>query len=200
MVVNLYYENFVLDKKGFGYLIPRSIPPEQNPEGVLGIIFDSCSTPEVDSAPGTKLTVMLGGAWWSELSPSDLPTEKEAQELAHNVVSNHLGITQRPSFSQAKLQKDCIPQYNVGYQQRMAKANSEIYQAFSGRLRVAGSWYSGKVGVNDCIASAWWTAHTLYLPGITGCEMSQTRYRRLNDGKILKKEWKPDSWDKLKSE
>jgi len=44
MVVNLYYSNPNLipaEQTGFGYLIPRSIPFDQNPERALGVIFSS---------------------------------------------------------------------------------------------------------------------------------------------------------------
>ena len=45
MVVNLYYSDpNILPERGFGYLIPRSIPFEQNPECALGVVFDSDSS------------------------------------------------------------------------------------------------------------------------------------------------------------
>src|SRR5262249_55360275 len=44
MVVNLYYSNPDLippSTRDFGYLIPRSVPIDQNPERALGVIFSS---------------------------------------------------------------------------------------------------------------------------------------------------------------
>ncbi|CAK7266969.1 oxygen-dependent protoporphyrinogen oxidase [Sporothrix epigloea] len=43
MVVNLYYSEPALHHpyRGFGYLIPQTVPLDQNPEGALGVIFDS---------------------------------------------------------------------------------------------------------------------------------------------------------------
>ncbi|ERS99826.1 hypothetical protein HMPREF1624_03191 [Sporothrix schenckii ATCC 58251] len=43
MVVNLHYAEPNLHRPygGFGYLIPQSVPLEENPEGALGVIFDS---------------------------------------------------------------------------------------------------------------------------------------------------------------
>ncbi|KAL1893790.1 oxygen-dependent protoporphyrinogen oxidase [Sporothrix stenoceras] len=43
MVVNLHYAEPHLHApyRGFGYLIPQAVPLEQNPEGALGVIFDS---------------------------------------------------------------------------------------------------------------------------------------------------------------
>ncbi|CAK7214843.1 oxygen-dependent protoporphyrinogen oxidase [Sporothrix bragantina] len=51
MVVNLYYAEPALHHpyRGFGYLIPQSVPLEQNPEGALGVIFDSDR--ELDTRP-----------------------------------------------------------------------------------------------------------------------------------------------------
>lgn len=43
MVVNLHYAEPDLHRpyNGFGYLIPQSVPLEENPEGALGVMFDS---------------------------------------------------------------------------------------------------------------------------------------------------------------
>ena len=125
MVVNLYYDNpKLLAVQGFGYLIPRSVPLEQNPERALGVIFgtetsglhskplsadlpryinfewsekhgtaiinrdsveDHLYSPDLvkqDTAPGTKLTVILGGHWWHDWAEPDLPTEDQAIEMA----------------------------------------------------------------------------------------------------------------------
>ncbi|CAK7217691.1 oxygen-dependent protoporphyrinogen oxidase [Sporothrix eucalyptigena] len=51
MVVNLYYAEPALHApyKGFGYLIPQTVPLDQNPEGALGVIFDSDR--EADARP-----------------------------------------------------------------------------------------------------------------------------------------------------
>jgi len=143
--------------QGFGYLLPRSLPFEQNPERALGVIFDSDISPDLDTtvAPdqlGTKLTVMIGGHWWDGWT--SFPDEAEAEELATNVLARHLGIIEPPAAIRATLQRNCIPQYTVGHSQRMGEAHSGLLDAFGGRLRVAGSWYHG-VGVNDCLRSAY---------------------------------------------
>lgn len=67
MVVNLFYSNpSLIPVRGFGYLIPRSVPLEQNLECGLGVVFDSESSIGQDTASGTKVTVILGGHWWSD--------------------------------------------------------------------------------------------------------------------------------------
>lgn len=152
MVVNLYYANpDVLPEAGFGYLIPRSIPFDQNPECALGVVFDSYSSVGQDTAPGTKLTVMLGGHWWDSFS--EYPTEDEGAEMAKAVLRRHLNINEEPEKVLVGLQSKCIPQYTVGHEERLRKVHGELTTAFKGRLSVAGNWIDG-VGLNDCVRGA----------------------------------------------
>ncbi|KAI9803767.1 MAG: hypothetical protein M1825_001647 [Sarcosagium campestre] len=154
MVVNLYYEQpKVHGREGFGYLIPRSVPFDQNPECALGVIFysDIIKSEDMDRVHGTKLTVMLGGHWWD--GRSGYPTEEEAKQMAKSVLSRHLGITVEPTVTMAHLLRDCIPQFTVGHQRRLEVASTDIYRDFKGRLKVAGASYYG-AGVADCIRAA----------------------------------------------
>ncbi|QDS78131.1 hypothetical protein FKW77_004493 [Venturia effusa] len=151
-VVNLYYPDArLLPIRGFGYLIPQATPLSQNPELALGVVFDSEITREQDTAPGTKLTVMIGGHWWDGWET--LPTDAELIEKAKSVLRRHLGITQEPEAFHVSTQKDCIPQYKVGHTQRMKEAHHALLRHFGGRLKVAGNSYTG-VGVNDCLMAA----------------------------------------------
>lgn len=217
MVINLYYHNPSLPiPAGFGYLIPRSIPVDQNPERALGVIFGSETAglrgkdamqeqimpwhmpntpfplekarkswadaamrdkgmseddaraeaersvkeqPEVvqmgqDTASGTKLTVMMGGHWWDGWREEDLPSPDEAIEMAKSLLARHLKLTEQPIVAKAKLQRDCIPQYQVGYREDMARTHRAMLSAFGGRMKVAGTWWQGGVGVNDCVKKA----------------------------------------------
>ncbi|KIX97591.1 uncharacterized protein Z520_06368 [Fonsecaea multimorphosa CBS 102226] len=194
MVINLYYSNPNLlpaSLRGFGYLIPRSVPLEQNPERALGVLFSSetsgrsdsvtprsagpyfvsfdseSSTPEdpdppedysevvsQDTAPGTKLTVMMGGHWWSEWAPSDLPSEEQAIEMAKTLLRRHLNIEESPEVAKARLNRECIPQYPVGYAQDMATIQEALTSTFHGRLKLAGPWWRGAPGMSDCVLSA----------------------------------------------
>ena len=239
MVVNLYYRNPSLPiPSGFGYLIPRSVPADQNPERALGVIFSSetagprgkeafqevlkgpseeqrerlKSTTEIerqykklvdglekgggseaakkevrklkgdvewlakeeikdeearvrgaetetiqvgqDTADGTKLAVMIGGHWWDGWAEEDLPSEDEAIEMAKSVIERHLGVVETPMLAKARLQRDCIPQYQVGYRDDMARVHQELIHDFGGRLKVGGVWWQGGVGVNDCVRGA----------------------------------------------
>ncbi|KAL8721719.1 MAG: hypothetical protein Q9225_001669 [Loekoesia sp. 1 TL-2023] len=151
MVVNLYFSNpSILPARGFGYLLPRSLPFEQNPERALGVVFDSDATIGQDEIPGTKVTVMLGGHWWDGWVA--YPDKEMGASMAKAILKRHLGISEEPQAIHVGLQKDCIPQYTVGHDRRMARANMAL-KKFNGRLRVAGSSYTG-VGLNDCVRSA----------------------------------------------
>ena len=196
MVVNLFYsEPSLLRYRGFGYLLPRSVPLEQNPERALGVIFGSETAvanslvlgslelgvggvmlkpedmakavklaeekarttprPSQDTARGTKLTVMLGGHWWDGWDPmSDLPNEESAIEMARAVLERHLGIIDVPLVAKARLARNAIPQYQVGYHQAMGQVHWKLLEAFGSRLRVAGPSVQGAVGVNDCVRAA----------------------------------------------
>lgn len=152
MLVNLYFRNSsLLPVRGFGYLIPRSVPFDQNPEYALGVIFDSDAMSGQDTAAGTKITVMFGGHWWDGWHA--FPDKADAKIMAQTVLARHLGITEDPECVNVAFQKDCIPQYIVGHKAILRKAQSEITEAYGGKVFVAGSAYGG-VGVNDCVRSA----------------------------------------------
>jgi oxygen-dependent protoporphyrinogen oxidase len=151
--VNLYYSNPAIHSyQGFGYLIPQSVPFEQNPERALGVIFDSSAIHGQDSVEGTKMTVMLGGHWWNDWK--DYPSDEEGLEMAKSVVQRHLGITEEPTASYVNLSKNCIPQYTLGYEDRLRDFAQGIGNEFKGRLRVVGNQFNG-VGVNDIVTGAW---------------------------------------------
>jgi protoporphyrinogen/coproporphyrinogen III oxidase len=185
MVVNLFYRNpNIVPVRGFGYLIPRSIPLEQNPERALGVIFSSESShtheslekhPDLvqsrandpnlrpksqDSVPGTKLTVMLGGHWWNGWSDSDFPDPETGIAMARSVLARHLGIHDDPAIAKARLQRDAIPQYPVGHPARMIELHHDLLAAFDGRLKVAGPGYHGP-GINDAVFSACKSAYNI---------------------------------------
>lgn len=158
MVVNLCYAGTsLLPVDGFGYLIPRSTPLEQNPERALGVIFDSALAKENVELPGwqgrttTKFTVMLGGHWWDSFS--EYPDEAEGVAMAKALLKRHLKIEEEPIAVHVGLQRQCIPQYTVGHDARMKNAHGELIQSFKGKLAVAGSSFTG-VGINDCVRAA----------------------------------------------
>lgn len=182
MTVNLYFRTPNLHPPGFGYLIPLATSLDQNPERALGVVFDtsySASSPndadiigplqDTVSNRGTKLTVMLGGHYWDGWS--GYPSEEEGLQMAISVLRRHLGITEQPAASAVNLAKDCIPQYTVGYEDKLKNVHDELLDRFSGRLRVAGNWIRG-VGVNDSLRSAWEVVRELRDERKTGLEVA----------------------------
>jgi oxygen-dependent protoporphyrinogen oxidase len=131
---------------------------------------------------GTKLTVMLGGHNWDGWPA--YPDEQEGLALAKAVVERHLGITEEPEVFRVNLQRDCIPQYTVGHEQRLKTAHTNLQREYKGRLRVSGNWMWG-VGVNDCLRSAWEVVRSIKdgTPG-TGLEhVGANEYTRLKPKK-----------------
>ena len=152
MVVNLFYSTpSLLPVQGFGYLLPRSLPFEQNPELALGVIFDSDATIGQDAVAGTKVTVMFGGHWWDGWD--EYPDEEQGAKMARDILKRHLGIEEEPEAVRVNLQRNCIPQYSVGHDDRMGNVSRALERAFSGKLRLAGNSYTG-VGLNDCVRAA----------------------------------------------
>ena len=169
MTVNLFYSNpTLLPVRGFGYLIPRSVPLHQNPVLGLGVLFDSETTHGQDTVPGTKLTVMLGGHWWSKWKGQP-PPETEGVSIAKRMLQNHIGIEARPAATLVSLHRGCIPQFSLHHCERAIACHRNLSEYYRGSLRVAGG-YSG-VGVNDCIRSAYETVQGLVSgKGLTGLE------------------------------
>lgn len=173
MVVTLCYSKPLVNHpyRGFGYLIPRSIPLHWNPEKALGVIFDSDAMPGQDIGPqkGTKITVIFGGHWWAGKSESQLPSEDQCISMARSLLRRHLLVDEVPIICLAKLGTNIIPQYTVGHCERMGALHRRLLEQYGGRLRVAGSSYRG-IGVHDCIFSAENVVEGLSSEYLTGLE------------------------------
>ncbi|KAF2753634.1 Protoporphyrinogen oxidase [Pseudovirgaria hyperparasitica] len=153
MVVNFYFrESNIVPVKGFGYLIPQSVPFENNPERALGVIFDSDAVTGQDTGSGTKLTVMMGGHYWAGWDK--YPSPEHATQMAMDLLKRHIGDIPEPAKTMATLQENCIPQYRVGWDTATKSAHEQLLHYFGGRLRVAGpSWHG--VGLHDCTRAAY---------------------------------------------
>ncbi|KAM9353255.1 protoporphyrinogen oxidase isoform 2-T2 [Symphorus nematophorus] len=148
-VVNLEYEGFILPVMGFGHLLPSS-----EDRGVLGVVYDSVPFPQHNRPNGqtTRLTVMMGGAWFQEVfGAPEAVTEEYLLAKATEAVQSHLGVTAAPIWSRVTLQRDCIPQYYHRHYQRVESMRSFIRKN-NLSLSLTGSSYDG-VSVNDVIFS-----------------------------------------------
>lgn len=149
-VVNLEYEGSILPVTGFGHLVPSS-----EDRGLLGVVYDSVPFPEHNRPTGetTRLTVMMGGAWFQEYFGSlEAVSEEQLLARATEAVRSHLGVTAAPSWSCVVLQKDCIAQYYLGHFRRVESMRSFIKEN-NLSLSLIGSSFDG-VSVNDVIFSA----------------------------------------------
>ncbi|WVW86389.1 protoporphyrinogen oxidase [Kwoniella bestiolae CBS 10118] len=159
-VVNLVYPlpPHQIHPAGFGYLISRS-DPSSNPYGVLGVIFDSTAIPLSTDVRGiTKLTLMMGGPYWSSYSPNLIPPGSN-EELIENSI-NHLNTVfphlrgVEPILKLGKINWDCIPTYTLNHGQRLRDLHRHIRDGeWDGKLSLVGNAYGG-VGLNDCIFSS----------------------------------------------
>ncbi|XP_049439140.1 protoporphyrinogen oxidase isoform X1 [Epinephelus fuscoguttatus] len=148
-VVNLEYEGSILPVTGFGHLLPSSEDP-----GLLGVVYDSVPFPQHNRSNGqtTRLTVMMGGAWFQEVfGAPEAVTDERLLARATEAVQHHLGVTTAPSWSRVNLHRDCIPQYYQGHFRRVESMRSFIKEN-NLSLSLIGSSYDG-VAVNDVIYS-----------------------------------------------
>ncbi len=129
--VNLGYENNVLSKEGFGYLIPAC-----EGEDILGVVWDSSAFPEQNQGDETRLTVMLAGA----------PAESLA--IAKGALKRHMGITAEPVAHLVTHAKKAIPHYALDHHKRI----EEIRKQWP-HVVLLGTAFNG-VSVNDCIEHA----------------------------------------------
>ncbi|WRT70011.1 protoporphyrinogen oxidase [Kwoniella shivajii] len=160
-VVNLVYplSSDRVHPEGFGYLIPRSTAT-QNPNGVLGVIFDSTAIPLQSDCKGvTKLTIMLGGPYWSTYKPISKSPPESDEGLIQNAI-DHLNIVFphlkniEPIIKTGKIHWNCIPTYLPGHGDRLKELNESINNGiWKNKLSLVGNGYGG-VGVNDCVYSA----------------------------------------------
>lgn len=133
--VNIAYHSQVLNKKGFGYLVPRSAG-----EDIFGVVFDSNLFPQQNSAPHeTRLTVML-------------PVGGDEKTRAQNALARHLQIYQTPDYIQSTRIANAIPQFELGHAARIEKLKRAVLD-FSPRLHLVGNFLVGP-SVNDAVASS----------------------------------------------
>lgn len=144
-VVNMGYKKRVLQKSGFGYLVPS-----REKENILGVVWDSCVFPQQNrQEEETRLTVMLGGAHMSHFHQR---TKDEFLQIALKALDHHLQIDLEPEMALVNIAASAIPQYTVGHEKRVSSIKKEMLH-LSSNATLLGSSYCG-VSVNDCIAQA----------------------------------------------
>lgn len=144
-VVNLGWVHPVLNRSGFGYLIPSS-----EREKILGVVWDSSVFPQQNGTKNeTRLTVMMGGTHHPEIV--QLPHDA-LQKYALDAIKQQLNIDVPPQAVHVHVAKQAIPQYVLGHSSKLKKLEESL-AAMSNRLTLHGSaWYG--VSVNDCILNS----------------------------------------------
>ncbi|NGX57686.1 MAG: Protoporphyrinogen oxidase [Chlamydiae bacterium] len=144
-VVNIGYNQPVLKKEGFGYLIPSS-----EKEEILGMVWDSSAFPTQNQhTDQTRLTVMIGG---SHMQNFEHTSEEDFLTMSLNALNSHLGITETPDCVEVSIAHQAIPQYIVGHSERVREIETKI-AALSSNFHFTGNCFYG-VSVNDCILNA----------------------------------------------
>ncbi|EDV20923.1 uncharacterized protein TRIADDRAFT_31028 [Trichoplax adhaerens] len=147
-VVNLIYDEAIPAVNGFGHLVPSIESP-----GILGIIYDSCGFPQLDSKTksSTRFSVLMGGAWFSQIHKENA-TDDYYIQMAVNAVRNQLGVKLEPSTVKLSMQRDCIPQYTIGHLP-LVRQIFDYIAMHSLPMSLVGASYQG-IGLADCIRNA----------------------------------------------
>ena len=145
-IVNIGYTRNVLDREGFGYLVPAS-----EKQKILGVVWDSSVFPQQKGC--SRLTVMIGGTRNPDLVDQ---SDRTLTAIAMNSLAEHLNIRALPDIVSVHRAKEAIPQYTLGHQKRVANLRKELPP----HVHVLGSSYDG-VSINDCIYQAKELAETI---------------------------------------
>lgn len=120
---------------------------------VLGISFDSAMFPEIDQPyNSTRMTCMIGGAWFKEMVGTDnLDEVKDTllEEIALEEIRNILKLKEEPFRMSTLLWKTGIAQYRPGHKERLQKTRARI-QELKLPLVLLGQSYDG-FAVNDVV-------------------------------------------------
>ncbi|MEI8366394.1 MAG: protoporphyrinogen oxidase [Parachlamydiaceae bacterium] len=145
-VVNLGWNKKVLNREGFGYLVPT-----REQEEVLGVVWDSSVFPHHNLTPSqTRLTVMMGGTHHPAIEKI---SNEEILRRSLGAVSKHLGINVEPDSSHVVMARQAIPQYSVNHHAKMQAIEDNLSLISTARVHLLGSSWGG-VSIHDCVFSA----------------------------------------------
>src|SRR5712691_337950 len=126
--------------EGFGFLVPRSSGLR-----VLGTVWNSSLFPGRAPEGFVLLTSFVGGA----TDPAAVTLSSEALEaLVHSEIQPLLKLSGAPMFSNVQIYRRALPQYNLGYGERLAaieKLRSEV-----GNLFFVGNYLRGPA-IGSCV-------------------------------------------------
>lgn len=153
--------------QGFGHLLPLC-----EDDTVMGVIYDSCSSPLMDgkilknaTQRTTRFTVMLAPrAAWLKATANETSfniehsLRNEMIKIGINALRKHLSLqVKEPCFAHVGIWANAIPTYPVGHLENVRSIRNAINDRLgpeSNRtLQLVGSAVDG-VGVSDCVKSA----------------------------------------------
>ncbi|KAL6453222.1 HEM14 Protoporphyrinogen oxidase [Candida maltosa Xu316] len=166
-------------KPGFGFLVPRYSSVSQNPDALLGTIYDSDVENNVEGlfnsfkpvpSENNKITMMIGGHYYTNWTP---PSNSVNVSIVKKVLESKLKvdlskfnirlIKENEPLELDDLKDDdlvisynyhenCIPQYNVGYEETKAKVNNLLEKDY--KLSFGGTVFGEGLGVPDCVINS----------------------------------------------
>jgi oxygen-dependent protoporphyrinogen oxidase len=145
-VVSLGYRKSDLGHSldGFGFLVPRSAGLR-----ILGTVWNSSLFAGRAPDSHALLTTFVGGA--TDPSAAKLQRE-ELSSLVHREIAPLLSIKNAPTFSNVTTWQRALPQYNLGYGERLASIAKNVAR-FPG-IFLAGNYLRGPA-IGSCIEQAW---------------------------------------------
>lgn len=178
-LVNIYCRKPILipsDKNGFGFLVPKV---NQNHESLLGIMYDSdierhvkplYLNEKISTDNYNKITLMMGGHYYNKIGiPSNNLNVKAIKNVLssilntslkdHNLIFRNeaqmtdksLSLEENDIMISYNLHRDCIPQYNVGYEKQKQKLYEIMNQQCNGKFSLGGMGFAAGMGVPDCV-------------------------------------------------
>ncbi|SCV74324.1 BQ2448_6756 [Microbotryum intermedium] len=148
--------------RGFGYLIPRTVPRSENPHQALGVIFDSDVMPHVDASSSSsskgleKLSLLLGGSYWLDHPTPPTPSHSELVQKTLLTLQLHFPSTTfpNPCYAFSTTHHNCIPQIPPYHFLEFRRMGQRLRQEHRTKLAVVGGGFAN-VGVNGAVKAAW---------------------------------------------
>jgi oxygen-dependent protoporphyrinogen oxidase len=132
--VNCGWNHRVLNRSGYGFLIPS-----KEHSDIMGMTWDSGIFPQLNQAHQTRICIMVAGEH----------TQDTLRKRALESLKHYLGITKTPDVCRPYVARNAIPQYTLGYFQRLSNLKKNMFK----KVHILGQSFEG-LGINECIWNA----------------------------------------------
>jgi len=112
----------------------------------------------------TKLTIMMGGHYWSNMKT---PSMEKSIIAAKDALSNQLGlnfdnlINGEDYYIDSIMIPNCLPQFHIGYDELKRNFLENLKKEFDERISVGGMSFGDGAGVPDCVVNGFKDAERL---------------------------------------